>query len=174
MMMPTILRDLSAGDTATLNCARAGGRLVVTKIVERPSGAIIARGPVVSVTNSSITIRGVTCTFSTITPANPRMMMPTVLRGGQALVACLRANGQIALTAATQLTPTNGRILVAGNVDAVGARSITVNGVTCVLAGTKPLPGMPTTLRGIDPGDSAVMACSRMSGRLVAVAVASR
>lgn len=176
MMMPAIIRDIGTGDSATLTCARASGRLVVTKIVERPAGAVIARGAVVNTTANSITIRGVTCTFSTTGPPNPKMMMPTTIRGDQALMACLRSAGQSVLTAATELTPHAGRIvLLSGNVDAVGSGSITVNGVTCVLPRTgKPLPGMPTIIKGVDPGDSVVMTCTHVNGRLVATAVAGR
>ena len=175
MMMPTIIRDVSAGDDVTMTCTRAAGRLVVTKIIEKPSGAVITRGAVTNVTSTSITVRGVTCTFSATSPPNPRMGMPTFLRGDLSLMACLRANGQTVLSAATELTPhPGGVVLVSGNVSAVGSGSITVNGITClVLRTAKPVPGMPTILKSIEPGDSAVMTCTHVSGHLVATGVES-
>ncbi len=88
MMMPAIIRDIAVGDAATLSCVRSNGRLVVASVVERPAGAVIVRGAV-SATDNSITIRGVTCTFSVSGSPNPRIMMPTTIRG-QGLMACLR------------------------------------------------------------------------------------
>ena len=46
MMMPAIIRDIGVGDTAQLSCVRAGGRLVVASVVERPAGAVVVRGTV--------------------------------------------------------------------------------------------------------------------------------
>ncbi len=130
MMMPAIIRDIGVGDTAQLSCVRAGGRLVVASVIERPAGAVVVRGAI-SATTNSITVRGVTCTFSVTGPPNPRMMMPTRI-GGQGLMACLRANGQNVLSAATELTPHSGQlVLISGNVSAVNGTGITVSGVTC-------------------------------------------
>ncbi len=106
MMMPAIIRDIGVGDTAQLCCVRANGRLVVASIIERPAGAVVVRGAV-SATDNSITIRGVTCTFSVTGSPNPRIMAPTRI-DGQGLMACLRANGQLVLSAATELTPALG------------------------------------------------------------------
>ena len=174
MMMPAIIRDIGVGDTATLSCVRASGRLVVASVVERPAGAVVVRGAV-SATNSSITVRGVTCTFTTSGPPNPRIMAPNTI-GGQGLMACLRANGQLVLSAATELQPHSGRvILISGNVASVGTGSITVNGVTCVLMrNTKPLPGMPVWIRDISVGDTVLLACTSLNGRLVATGVSER
>jgi hypothetical protein len=172
MMMPAIIRDIGVGDTATLSCVRASGRLVVASIVERPASAVVVRGAI-SATDSSITVRGVTCTFSVSGSPNPRIMAPTTIRG-QGLMACLRANGQLALTAAAELTPQTGRVvLISGNVSSVTASAITVSGVTCqiVTSGRKPLPGMPTIIRGVDPGDSVFLACAAIGGHLVATSV---
>ena len=126
MMMPAIIRDIGVGDTAQLSCVRAGGRLVVASVVERPAGAVVVRGAV-SATDNSITIRGVTCTFSVSGSPNPRIMAPTRI-DGQGLMACLRANGQnVVLSAAAELTPHTGRVvLISGNVSSVTAGAITV------------------------------------------------
>jgi hypothetical protein len=174
MMMPTIIRDISPGDPVTLSCARSNGRLVVASVIERPAGAVVVRGAI-SATQSSITVRGVTCTFSVTVPPNPRMMMPTRF-DGQGLMACLRANGQNVLSAATELTPHSGQlVLISGNVSAVTSGAITVNGVTCRLAASgKPLPGMPTWFRGVDVGDAVLMACTSVGGHLVATGVTDR
>jgi hypothetical protein len=175
MMMPAIIRDIGVGDTAQLTCVRSNGRLVVASVLERPAGAVVVRGPVGNTTETSITIRGVTCTLGVTTPPNPRMQMPTTIRG-QALMACLRANGQNVIAAATELTPRSGRvILIAGNVSAVGASGITVGGVTCAVpAGKKPLPEMPAWIRGVSTGDAVIMACTSVNGHLVATGVADR
>jgi hypothetical protein len=174
MMMPAIIRDIGVGDTAQLGCVRANGRLVVASVVERPAGAVVVRGAV-NATENSITIRGVTCTFSVSGPPNPRIMAPTTIRG-QGLMACLRANGQNVLSAATELTPHSGRvILISGHVASVGPTAITVNGVTCTLArSTKPLPGMPTFIRDVGVGDTVLLACTSVNGRLVATGAVER
>ncbi len=175
MMMPAIIRDIALGDTATLSCARSDGRLVVASVIERPAGAVVVRGAINS-TDNSITIRGVTCTFSVTGSPNPRIMMPTTIRG-LGLMACLRANGQNVLSAATELTPHSGRvILVSGNVGAVSSTSITVNGVMCFLARstTKPLPGVPAIIKGVGVGDTVLMECTSVDGHLVATGVADR
>jgi hypothetical protein len=174
MMMPAIIRDIGVGDTAQLSCARAGGRLVVASVVERPAGAVVVRGAV-SATDNSITIRGVTCTFSVSGSPNPRIMAPTRI-DGQGLMACLRANGQLVVSAAAELTPHSGQvILISGNVSAVSASGVTVSGVTCRVPATgKPLPGMPTWFKGVDVGDIVVMACTSVNGHMVATGVAGR
>jgi hypothetical protein len=175
MMMPAIIRDIGVGDTAQLSCVRAGGRLVVASVVERPAGAVVVRGAI-NATDSSITIRGVTCTFSVSGSPNPRIMAPTRI-DGQGLMACLRANGQNVVTAAAELTPHTGRVvLISGNVSSVTAGSITVSGVTCqlVTSSRKPLPGMPTIIKGVDPGDSVLLACTAIGGHLVATGVTDR
>lgn len=174
MMMPAIIRDIGVGDTAQLSCVRASGRLVVASIVERPAGAVVVRGAV-SATVNSITIRGVTCTFSITGSPNPRIMAPTRI-DGQGLMACLRANGQLELSAATELTRHSGQvILISGNVSAVASGTITVNGVTCRIATSgKPLPGMPTWIKGVGVGDSVLMACTSVGGHLFATGVTDR
>jgi hypothetical protein len=174
MMMPAIIRDIGVGDTAQLSCVRSNGRLVVASVVERPAGAMVVRGAV-SATDNSITVRGVTCTFTTTGSPNPRIMMPTTIRG-QGLMACLRANGQNVLTAATELTPHSGRvILISGNVSAVGRSGITVSGVTCLLnRTTKPLPGMPVWVKGVGVGDTVLLACTSVNGTLVATGMTGR
>jgi hypothetical protein len=174
MMMPAIIRDISLGDAATLSCARSNGRLVVASVIERPAGAVVVRGAI-SATTTSITVRGVTCTFSVTSPPNSRMMMPTRFNG-QGLMACLRANGQNVLSAATELTPHSGQlILISGNVSAINSGAITVNGVTCRIATSgKPLPGMPTWFKGVGVGDAVLMACTSVGGQLVATGVNDR
>jgi len=176
MMMPAIIRNVGVGDSVTMACARASGRLVLTKLVERPAGTVVVRGTVSSATQSSITIRGVTCTFTVTGFPNPRIMAPTIVRGDQALMACLRQQGQLAVTALTELHPHAGQtILVLGNVSAKSTSSITVAGVTCTLArNTKPLPGMPTFLKGVDVGDHVLMACTQVGGTFVLTGVADR
>ncbi len=174
MMMPAIIRDVAVGDSVQLTCARASGRLVVTRIVERPSGAVVARGAI-SATNSSITVNGVTCSYSVGGSPDPRIMAPTTIRG-TGLLACLRANGQLVVTAAAELTPHAGRVVVlSGNVSSVSSGSITVSGVTCALPrGTKPLPEMPTMIKGVDVGDSVLLTCTALGSRLVATGVNGR
>jgi hypothetical protein len=181
MMMPAIIRDISAGDHVLMVCLRAaGGRLLVAKIVERPAGAVVVRGAVTNATDNSITVRGLTCTFvaSGGPPPNPKIMAPTWIRGGQALMACLRANGQLVLTAAAELKPHPGQvILISGPVSAKSTTSITVSGITCFFARTtKPLPGMPIWIKEVDAGvgDSVLMACTAQGGHLVATGVTNR
>jgi len=176
MMMPAIIRDVAVGDAAQLTCVRSNGRLVVARVVERPAGAVIVRGAVTTATDNSITIRGTTCTFSVTGFPNPRIMAPTTIRGDQALMACVRANGQLVLTAAAELTPHSGRvILVSGNVGAVSSTAITVSGVMCFLARTtKPLPGVPAIIKGVGVGDTVLMACTSVNGHLVATGVTDR
>jgi hypothetical protein len=176
MMMPAIIRDVSTGDTVTMTCVRANGRLVMARIVERPGGAEIVRGTVTGATTNSITIRGTTCTFTVTGSPNPRIMMPTTIRGDQALMACLRANGQHVLTAAAELTPHAGRVvLVSGAVSALSTSSITVSGVTCFLARTtKPLPGMPTWIKNVSVGQNVLLACTAIGNHLVATGVTDR
>ncbi len=175
MMMPAIIRDLAVGDSVTMTCARSSGRLVVARIVERPAGAVVTRGTV-SATNTSITVNGVSCSFSVTGSPNPRIMAPTTVRG-QGLMACLRANGQLVVTAAAELTPHAGRVvLIAGNVSSVTSGSITVSGVTCAFSGsgTKPLPGMPAWIKGTSVGDTVLLACTALGGHLVATGVTDR
>jgi hypothetical protein len=177
MMMPTIIRDISVGDSASITCARLNGRLVLVKFVEKPAGAVVVRGIVNAVTGHSITVRGVTCEFNVVAPPNPRMMMPTFIRGDLALLACLRAEGNTGVTAFTELKPHPGQVvLVSGDVSGKTATSVTVSGLTCSFAGTgsKPLPGMPTFIKNVDVGDHVLVACTLLSGHFVLTGVGGR
>jgi hypothetical protein len=80
------------------------------------------------------------------------------------------------LSAATELTPHTGRvILISGNVASVGTGSITVNGVTCAFTRTaKPLPGAPTWAKDVSVGDTVLLACTSLNGRLVATGLTER
>jgi hypothetical protein len=106
------------------------------------------------------------------------MMMPTTIRGDLALMACLRENGQRVLTAAAQLTPHPGSVvLVTGPVSALGSGSITVSGITCALAGrtTKPVLGMPTVIKDdVEVGDNVMLVCREIDGQLVTTGLIDR
>ena len=66
-------------------------------------------------------------------------------------------------------------ILISGNVASVGTGSITVNGVTCALTrSAKPVTGAPTWIRDVSVGDTVLLACTSLNGRLVATGVAER
>lgn len=175
MMMPAIIRDVAAGDSVLMTCTRAAGRLVLAKLVERPAGAVVVAGTVRAVNSQSITIRGVTCTFSVTSTTNPRAMMPTIIRGDQALMACLREQGQPALTAMVELRPHPGQtIVVAGPVTNVSRGSLTVAGITCLVPPnrTKPVLGMPAIIKDVAIGESVLMACTQAGGALKLTGVA--
>jgi hypothetical protein len=103
MMMPTIIRELEAGDRAQMTCVRnANGQLALTKLFEKPSGVVIVVGTVSAKTATSVTVRNVSC----LIPPNrkPVLGVPTIIRevevGGQVVIACSpNAAGRLTMTA---------------------------------------------------------------------------
>lgn len=77
----------------------------------------------------------------------------------------------VALAALTASTVALGAlpktVSVSGKVRAVSTSSIRVAGTACALAPTHPRMMMPTIIRDVDVGDTAVMTCTRLAGRLV-------